>query len=232
MRSGAHRSCSGRGQVEAVAGDTITVNPGEVHDGAPVDGRRSWGMLYFEANVIQSAAEDVSGPLNVAFEYSRPVIAEPSVSGFFWQLLRAETDPATPTVRREELLLALTARAIRHDAHIVFETPTSVRLARQRLDDDPASPVTLAELASLCGISRFHLIRSFAHAVGLTPHAYLVQRRTALARRLIDTGLTLADAAAAAAFSDQSHMTRAFARYYGFSPGAYAAAAVARPVRR
>lgn len=231
MRTGAHRSCSGRGQVEAVAGDTITVNPGEVHDGAPVGGRRSWGMLYFETYVVQSAAEDVFGHFNTAFEYTQPVIGDPRTSKAFWRLLRAEINPATPPILREELLLSLISRAGSHDAKISNETPGSIRLARQRIDDDPGSPITLLELATLCGVSRFHLIRSFARAIGLTPHAYLLQQRTALARRLIATGLPLAEAAAAAGFADQSHMTRAFARYYGFSPGAYAAANATRTDR-
>ncbi|NIF14643.1 AraC family transcriptional regulator, partial [Burkholderia sp. Ax-1735] len=46
--SGAHRSWSGRGQVDALAGDAIMVNPGEMHDGSPIEagtGRR-WRMLY------------------------------------------------------------------------------------------------------------------------------------------------------------------------------------------
>lgn len=35
---GAERSWSGVGQVNALAGDVILVNPGELHDGAPLDG--------------------------------------------------------------------------------------------------------------------------------------------------------------------------------------------------
>lgn len=33
MDSGGQKSLSGRGNVESIAGDIITVNPGEVHDG-------------------------------------------------------------------------------------------------------------------------------------------------------------------------------------------------------
>jgi hypothetical protein len=33
------------GTVEAGVGDLITVNPGEVHDGAPIGGSRTWAML-------------------------------------------------------------------------------------------------------------------------------------------------------------------------------------------
>ena len=58
----------------------------------------------------------------------------------------------------------------------------------------------------------------------MTPHAYLVQRRLALARSLLDAGRPIADAAAAAGFADQAHLTRAFRRSLGYTPAAYAGA--------
>lgn len=84
--------------------------------------------------------------------------------------------------------------------------------------------MSLNDLARLCGISRFQVLRGFARETGLTPHAYLVQRRLQMARRLIAQGMDLAEAAASSGFADQSHMTRAFVRTYGLSPGRYAAA--------
>ena len=87
-----------------------------------------------------------------------------------------------------------------------------------------AAPVTLSDLAVASGLDRFQMLRSFTRATGLTPHAYLVQRRIDLARRLIASGQPLADAAIASGFADQSHMTRIFVRKYGISPGAYARA--------
>ncbi|HTN99015.1 MAG TPA: helix-turn-helix transcriptional regulator, partial [Nordella sp.] len=75
-----------------------------------------------------------------------------------------------------------------------------------------------------CGLSKFQLLRGFCKATGLTPHAYLVQRRVALARTLIAGRLPLAEAALTAGFADQSHMTRLFVRTYGVSPGLYAEA--------
>ena len=61
-------------------------------------------------------------------------------------------------------------------------------------------------------------------ATGLTPHAYLMQRRIHRARQLIGRGVRLADAAADSGFSDQSHMTRLFVRSFGMAPGIYAKA--------
>ena len=51
-----------------------------------------------------------------------------------------------------------------------------------------------------------------------------MQRRIDLARRMIAGGSSLAEAAIASGFADQSHMTRTFIRKYGLSPGAYAGA--------
>ena len=100
----------------------------------------------------------------------------------------------------------------------------AVAEAKARIDADPASPVTLSELAALCGISRFQLVRAFAREFGATPHAYLVQRRVLLARQLLLTGETPAIAAQDSGFADQSHMTRAFVRHFGITPARYMAA--------
>jgi AraC-like DNA-binding protein len=79
-------------------------------------------------------------------------------------------------------------------------------------------------LAALAGVSRFQLLRAFRRETGITPHAYLIQRRVSAARRLLAAGEIPAQAAAAAGFSDQSHMTRAFVRYLGVTPARYRAA--------
>jgi AraC-like DNA-binding protein len=79
-------------------------------------------------------------------------------------------------------------------------------------------------LAALSGVSRFQLLRGFAREIGITPHAYLVQRRVLLARRFLADGQTPAQAAVRAGFADQSHMTRAFVRQLGVTPSRYRAA--------
>src|SRR5882672_12275755 len=51
--SGVHRSWSGVGQVESLPGDVITVNPGELHDGIPInDSVRRWRIIYFAPTVL------------------------------------------------------------------------------------------------------------------------------------------------------------------------------------
>jgi AraC-like DNA-binding protein len=85
--------------------------------------------------------------------------------------------------------------------------------------------VTLVELAREAGMSRYQLIRGFKRELGLPPHAYLLQRRLALARRLVRAGRELAEAAMAAGFFDQSHLSRCFVRQFGVPPKRYASSA-------
>jgi len=221
---GAQTSASGRGMVEAEAGDVITVNPGEVHDGAPIgDGGRAWRMLYFEPALIADAAEDVGEGDPRAFEFTQPVMNDPRAAASFLQLFAAMTEADAP-LRREELLLFLLDRMRERRRGNGPLPSTRISAARTAIDDAPAETRTLGELGGLCGLSRFQLLRGFAASTGFTPHAYLMQKRVDLARRLIARGTPLAEAAAVSGFADQSHMTRTFSRKYGLSPGAYAAA--------
>ncbi len=224
--SGAQRSASGRGPVEAGTGDVITVNPGEVHDGIPIgDAGRIWHMLYLDAHLAAGAIGDISEGRRSDFEFSHPVISDRPPAALFWRLFHAVTEGGQEDadLRRDEALLMLLAQA-RGEAASKPALPAPISAARDLIDSDPVAPITLWDLARQSGLSRFQVVRGFARATGLTPHAYLMQRRVHLARRLIGKGTALAEAAAASGFADQSHMTRHFVRAYGIAPGAYAAA--------
>ena len=82
----------------------------------------------------------------------------------------------------------------------------------------------LADLAEVAGLTIFQLIRLFRRVTGLTPHAHLVQLRLNSARRQLQRGASLAEAATANGFYDQSALTKDFKRAYGITPGQFAAA--------
>ena len=223
IRRGGQRSWSAAGEVQAVAGDLIMVNPGEVHDGAPLGGQsRCWHMLYLEPALVDTASSEVL-PAAGATPFWRPVARDDRLTACFERLQVRLAAHAGP-LACDEAQLALLAHLLCGQAGRPLQrlaTPSIAR-ARQRLDDDPASDPGLAALASEAGLSRFQLLRAFARELGLTPHAYLMQRRLALARASIERGTPIAQAAAEAGFADQSHLTRLFTRVLGFTPAAYA----------
>jgi AraC-like DNA-binding protein len=221
MLAGGQTSSSGRGQVEALAGDVITVNPGEVHDGAPVGGApRAWRMLYLPPQLAETIAADLSEGARREYTFHRPVARHAALAGCFQRLYAAVTDDTTGLLR-EQLLLEL-LHGLQGEAPRATAATAAIARARAMIDDAPAAAPSLADLAAVSGLSRFQLVRQFARATGLTPHAYLIQRRLDAARALLARGAALADAAAASGFADQSHMTRLFVRTYGITPGAFA----------
>jgi AraC-like DNA-binding protein len=227
--AGGQTSSSGRGQVEALAGDLITVNPGEVHDGAPIGGApRAWRMLYLQPHLAGAVASDLNEGAGGEYTFRHPVARHAALSACFRRLYAAVTaDPgctATALLREQSLLELL--RGLQETSARNRPTPVTAAIARARnmIDDAPAAAHSLADLAQASGLTRFQLVRQFARATGLTPHAYLIQRRIDAARALLARGSALAEAAAASGFADQSHMTRLFIRTYGITPGAYVAA--------
>jgi AraC-like DNA-binding protein len=219
---GAQRSWSGRGPVEAVRGNLITVNPAEMHDGAPVGPERSWSMLYLSRQITGAIVADISDGALRTRELHAPVVDNARLARLFLATRRAALAPG-PGTRFEERLLMLLGQLFGAGSRAAAESPRLAQV-RERIDDDPSRPHGLAELAALAGLSRFHTVRAFARLTGLTPHAYVMQRRLDLARRLIRAGSALAEAAVEAGFADQSHLNRVFVARHGFTPGTYAAA--------
>lgn len=222
MTDGAQRSASGRGQVEAIRGDLITVNPSEIHDGAPIGAVRSWSMLYFTQETVARIVADMEEGRRSTRELHAPVINDAPLARLFIATRQAVLNPQGAAAIEESLLLLFgrmfcVARPER-------ALPGQLAKVRERIDDAPASSHALADLAAMAGLSRYQTLRGFARMTGLTPHAYVLQRRLDAARCLIRNGCALADAAVEAGFSDQSHMNRIFMARHGFTPGAYAAA--------
>jgi len=240
IEHGAQSSASGRGPVDAYAGDVIMCNPDEVHDGRPLGGpSRCWRMLYFEPAAIASLVADAPGSsLAADIELTRPVAQDVRLRTALQRLLgRLQLwddgmgrGSADALACEESLVRACALLLHRHAVSPVTQlrassltSPLSPELlrARDHLAADLLAPPTLTELARTAGLSKFQLLRHFEKTFGLTPHAWLLQQRAERARGLIRSGAGLAQAAAACGFADQSHMTRLFARQFGFTPGAW-----------
>jgi AraC-like DNA-binding protein len=224
--SGGHGSWSGRGQVEAGPGAFICVNPGEVHDGRALGGRpRSWRILYFEPGVIEETRADILEGTHASLTFAAPVFADSALRGVFERAFAHATARTRSQMACETAVLQLVAHLGIHAAPRTTREarPTAcIRRARDRIDADPAATLTLTELAREARLSRYQLLRAFARELGLTPHAYILQRRIALARQLIRGGRALAEVAAVAGFYDQSHLHRCFVRQFGVTPRRYA----------
>lgn len=228
LEHGAQTSASGRGQVDAHAGDLITTNPGEVHDGRPLGGdTRRWRMVYLEPAALQALLHEPGASGSAQVELTRPVIQDARLGRALRQLfVQVESWSAgggRDPLGCEEALVHTCA--LLAQSHATTPPPREaqgeVKRVRDLIAADLLNPPTLTDMAALAGLSRYQVLRRFAQAYGVPPHAWLLQQRAERARCLIREGQSLAQAAAASGFADQSHMTRLFVRQFGFTPGAW-----------
>lgn len=92
---------------------------------------------------------------------------------------------------------------------------------KQQLELHPESRFSLAEMAHTASTSKYHLIRCFKQAVGLTPHQFQLQNRIRKAQRLIYTVDSITEVALITGFCDQSHFIKQFKKYVGLTPTIY-----------
>ena len=160
------------------------------------------------------------------------MVDDPALARALRRLHRALTGQASPLERSERLsaAVALAARfaapgAPDPAALTARDVARTAQRVREFLDGNYAAPVTGAELAAAAGRSRYAAYRAFHAVHGLAPSDYQRQLRLRAVRQWLAQGMPLAEAAAAAGFADQAHLTRWFRRCYGITPAAFVRAA-------
>ena len=94
-----------------------------------------------------------------------------------------------------------------------------LRRARDHADRFYADPLDLAGLAAVAGLSKFHFQRLFQATYGLTPAAYVSQRRVERAQDLLRaTNLTVTEVCHAVGFSSLGSFSSRFRTLVGESP--------------
>jgi AraC-like DNA-binding protein len=204
-------------------GDTLLMEPGEVHADRRLEGPASFRVLFVPPQVLARFREDESDdPVHLRRAHTH----DPALFRVLTSLHAALERGASALEAQCRLALALhelLRRFAEPGPRSADDDPGAAPLLRARdlLHASPGQAVSLDELAAAAGLSKFHLLRAFAKRFGLPPHTYHTQLRIATARSLLANGVPISRAALEAGFADQSHLTRHFARIVGVTPGAY-----------
>jgi AraC-like DNA-binding protein len=101
-------------------------------------------------------------------------------------------------------------------------TGRQIRQVLEFIEANLNEDISLADIAIVCASSISSLARGFKAVLGVSPHQWVLNRRVALAQRLIYEGTTpLSEVAISCGFADQSHLTRVFMRRVGSSPATW-----------
>ena len=97
-----------------------------------------------------------------------------------------------------------------------------IEMARQKIEDEPASDIPMALLASEVCMSEYHFFRTFRQAVGISPNQYRIKVRIEKARQLIlNTKMPLHEIAFVTGFVDVQNLSKVFKKYFSVPPGKY-----------
>jgi len=86
-----------------------------------------------------------------------------------------------------------------------------------------AQPLTIAELSNAVGVSPSQISHRFREEVGLPVRQYVIDRRMAVARKLLGKGRPVRDVATTVGYCDAFHFSRAFKARVGVPPSRYRA---------
>jgi AraC family transcriptional regulator len=152
------------------------------------------------ATITAVDAELTSGGLG------EPLAAESLVNVMAEHLLRYAPFPQEPARSRRNDLPCAKLRAV-------------LEYVEEHLDARP----TLQEMAAVARLSPTYFAWQFKRAMGLPPHRYIIGRRIARAKQILESyrDIALAQVALQAGFCDQSQFSNHFKRFIGVTPGKF-----------
>ncbi|MFM4902208.1 AraC family transcriptional regulator [Aeromonas hydrophila] len=211
-----------RSRQKVGRGHLVLMNPEEVHACNPIaDEPWSYLMFYLDTGWLQRQQEEAG--LGDAFRpFDMTASRDPLLYQGLCRLHRQlwqESEPLAREVACHQFSRQLLARLT--PASWDDRPPQHLQRAAELMQDDCSSPLTLAQLSAVAGLTPSHFVRSFSRHYGMTPHAYLLDQRIRHARTLLRRGEPLAEVALASGFADQAHFQRQFKRRVAAPPGHY-----------
>ena len=214
------------GKYFTPAGGLILLNPGDDHTGEPADAAGfEYRAIYPTVAHMEEAVFELTGrrqdnPRFGAVRIDDRALAE-TVRCLYASLVGG-VNPLEAETLFIGALSGIVTRTAGAQQPPAGRERDAVRKVRQYIHTRWAEKITLGELSTHAGLSRYYLLRVFCAETGMPPHAYQDSVRLSHAKRLLRQGLSPLDVALETGFSDQSHFANRFKRLAGVTPGRYA----------
>jgi AraC-like DNA-binding protein len=213
-------------QFEVSTGTVVLMNPGDVHACNPIEDQPwSYLMLYVETAWLTDLQHQLGFSDDLAFRrFSLTHTADASLFDGLKALYEVLVDPQQDVLRKQstavEFFSDVQLRLNPTDPPL-REPNFKLERAADFIRDHCTQMLKLEDICEAAQLSPSYLIRAFKQHYGMTPHAFLVNRRIQFARDQLRHGKLIADVALEAGFADQAHFQRAFKQHLAATPGQY-----------
>jgi AraC-like DNA-binding protein len=210
-------------------GSVVIINPETVHACNPIKGERwAYQMLYIDTLWLGQLQRELGYSASGDFVpfgaiHTRNPAIHLALIKLHDVVVSAKTDMLAKHSTAIEFFMLL-QRTLDQKSHQTCSSPkphASLQRAADYIHEYCLEPLTLDTLSAVADLSASYLIRAFKEQYGMTPHAYLINRRIQLSRQWLRQGQPPAEVAIAAGFADQAHFHRAFKRHLSATPGHY-----------
>ena len=211
-------------EYEIRRGDILLFNPGDSHACVQSDGEVfDYRGFNLSKEVMKELAEELTGKKELP-GFSENVIHDTEAVCYVRPLHEMVMEGCVEFGKEENLLLLLGLLIQRYGQpfeECIPECGAEIERACSFMEQHYAEHIYLDQICRCAGLSRSTLLRAFAKCKGVTPYSYLENIRIGAAKRLLEQGVSPAEAAIRTGFSDQSHFTNYFSRFIGLAPGVY-----------
>lgn len=208
------------------AGAVVMMNPDDVHACNPVaDERWSYRMMHVDVAWLTSLQHELGSSENHAFRaFSQTMATDAELFDGLNRLHAILIDDDADMLRKQSAAITFFSEVQnRLNPTLLPDHDASRQLARaaEFIADNCTRSLKLEDICEAADLSASHLIRAFKQRYGMTPHAYLINRRIQYSRAQLRRGRVIADVALDAGFADQAHLQRIFKRLVAATPGQY-----------
>ena len=204
-------------------GDMILFNPLDNHHCAPLDDSiLDYRAVNIQPEVMQTIMEELFQTKQLP-HFTTPLIKNCEYTQQLSSLYQAIMEQAC-TLEKEEALYFLMQPLMENYMEIEKEdAPLEEPIQKlcAYMEEHYGENITLQTLSELSHFSKSYLLNAFTRQTGVSCYRYLQTVRIHQAKKMLEKGLSLKDAAMAAGFSDQSHFTNFFKMFIGLTPKQY-----------